>query len=89
MNRDHIDLCSGIGGFALGFSWSDLDTTPKLFCDTDPWCRKVLAKNFPNVPIANDVKEIANDPRKIYSKKAVHPHGWISMPTLLSRREKR
>ena len=54
--RDHIDLCSGIGGFALGFSWSDLDTTPKLFCDTEEWCRKVLAKNFTNVPIENDVK---------------------------------
>jgi len=69
MNRDHIDLCSGIGGFALGFSWSDLDTTPKLFCDTDPWCRKVLAKNFPNVPIANDVKEIANEPRRFIQEK--------------------
>ena len=67
--RDHIDLCSGIGGFALGFSWSDLDTTPKLFCDTDPWCRKVLAKNFPNVPIANDVKEIANEPRRFIQRK--------------------
>ena len=69
MNRDHIDLCSGIGGFALGFSWSDLDTTPKLFCDTDPWCRKVLAKNFPNVPIANDVKEIASDPKRFIQRK--------------------
>ena len=69
MNRDHIDLCSGIGGFALGFSWSDLDTTPKLFCDTDPWCRKVIAKNFPNVPIANDVKEIANEPRRFIQRK--------------------
>jgi len=69
MNRDHIDLCSGIGGFALGFSWSDLDTTPKLFCDTDPWCRKVIAKNFPNVPIANDVKEIASDPKRFIQRK--------------------
>ena len=67
--RDHIDLCSGIGGFALGFSWSDLGTTPKLFCDTDPWCRKVIAKNFPNVPIANDVKEIASDPKRFIQRK--------------------
>ena len=69
MDRDHIDLCSGIGGFALGFSWSDLDTTPKLFCDNEEWCRKVLAKNFPNVPIANDVKEIANEPRRFIQRK--------------------
>ena len=69
MNRDHIDLCSGIGGFALGFSWSDLDTTPKLFCDTEEWCRKVIAKNFPNVPIANDVKEIASDAKRFIQEK--------------------
>ena len=68
-NRDHIDLCSGIGGFALGFSWSDLDTKPKLFCDTEEWCRKVIAKNFPNVPIANDVKEIASDPKRFIQEK--------------------
>ena len=69
MNRDHIDLCSGIGGFALGFSWSDLKTDLKLLCDNEEWCRKILAKNFPNVPIANDVKEIANDPRKFIQRK--------------------
>ena len=69
MNRDHIDLCSGIGGFPLGFSWSDLETNLKLLCDTEEWCRKVLAKNFPNVPIANDVKEIANDPKRFIQRK--------------------
>jgi len=69
MNRDHIDLCSGIGGFALGFSWSNLNTKPKLFCDTEEWCRKVIAKNFPNVPIANDVKEIASDPKRFIQEK--------------------
>ena len=69
MNRDHIDLCSGIGGFPLGFSWSDLQTDLKLLCDNEEWCRKILAKNFPNIPIANDVKEIANDPRKFIQRK--------------------
>ena len=49
----HVDLCSGIGGFSLGFEWAEL-STPILFCDTEPWCRKILAKNFPNVPIAKD-----------------------------------
>lgn len=67
--RDHIDLCSGIGGFSLGFSWSSLKTTPKLFCDNEEWCRKVIAKNFPNVPIANDVKEIASDPKRFIQRK--------------------
>ena len=57
----HIDLCSGIGGFALGFEWAGL-SRPVLFCDIEPWSRKVLAKHWPDVPITDDVKELANDP---------------------------
>ena len=57
----HVDLCSGIGGFALGFQWAGL-SKPVLFCDIEPWSRKVLAKHWPDVPIAEDVKELANDP---------------------------
>jgi DNA (cytosine-5)-methyltransferase 1 len=57
----HVDLCSGIGGFALGFEWAEL-SNPVLFCDIEPWSRKILAKHWPDVPIAEDVKELANDP---------------------------
>ena len=57
----HIDLCSGIGGFALGFEWAGL-SKPVLFCDIEPWSRKILNKHWPDVPIAEDVKELANDP---------------------------
>ena len=58
---NHIDLCSGIGGFSLGFEWAGL-SKPILFCDTEEWCRKILRKHWPDVPIVNDVKEIADDP---------------------------
>jgi len=51
----HVDLCSGIGGFALGFQWAGL-SVPVLFCDNDQFCQRVLAKHWPNVPIAEDVK---------------------------------
>jgi len=61
MKYSHIDLCSGIGGFALGFEWAGL-SQPVLFCDTDPWCRKILKQHWPNVPVAEDVKELADDP---------------------------
>jgi DNA (cytosine-5)-methyltransferase 1 len=57
----HVDLCSGIGGFALGFEWAEL-SSPVLFCDIEPWSRKILAKHWPDVPIAEDVKELAGDP---------------------------
>jgi len=60
---NHLDLCSGIGGFALGLQWANL-SKPIAFCDFDKPCQQVLAKNFPNIPIYNDVKEIANEPGK-------------------------
>jgi len=62
----HVDLCSGIGGFALGFQWAGL-SKPVLFCDIEPWSRQVLAKHWPDVPIAEDVKELASDPTAIIS----------------------
>ena len=60
----HVDLCSGIGGFALGFEWAGL-SKPVLFCDIEPWSRKVLAKHWPDVPIAEDVKELASDAERL------------------------
>ena len=57
----HLDLCSGIGGFALGFEWAGL-SKPVMFCDIEPWSRQVLTKHWPDVPITDDVKELANDP---------------------------
>ena len=60
----HVDLCSGIGGFALGFQWAGL-SKPVMFCDIEPWSRKILAKHWPDVPIEEDVKVLANEPERI------------------------
>ncbi len=59
----HVDLCSGIGGFALGFEWAGL-SEPVMFCDTEKWCRQILKKHWPDVPITEDVKELASDPER-------------------------
>lgn len=61
--RTHVDLCSGIGGFALGFIAAKL-SEPVLFCDFDEKVRKLLKVRFPGIPIANDVKEIASEPKR-------------------------
>jgi DNA (cytosine-5)-methyltransferase 1 len=53
----HLDLFSGIGGFALAAKWNGIET--KAFCEIDPWARKVLNKNFPGIPIHNDVKTLS------------------------------
>jgi len=36
-----------------------------MFCDIEPWSRKILAKHWPGVPIEEDVKELANEPERI------------------------
>jgi len=53
----HLDLFSGIGGFALAARMvGGIETVG--FCEIDPWARRVLVKNFSGVPIHNDVKTL-------------------------------
>jgi DNA (cytosine-5)-methyltransferase 1 len=52
--RTHIDLFSGIGGFALAARWNGIKTVQ--FVEIDPFCQKVLQKNFKGVPIWDDIK---------------------------------
>ena len=52
----HLDLFSGIGGFALAARWVGWETV--AFCEIDPYCQKVLAKHWPGVPIHTDVTEL-------------------------------
>lgn len=49
----HLDLFSGIGGFALAARWAGLQTIQ--FVEIDPFCQKVLKKHWPEVPIHDDV----------------------------------
>jgi len=53
----HLDLFSGVGGFALaGQMVGGIKTV--AFCEIDPWARQILSKNFPGVPIHDDVKTL-------------------------------
>ena len=52
----HLDLFSGIGGFALAARWAGIETVG--FCEIKEYPRKVLQKNFPGVPIHNDIKQL-------------------------------
>lgn len=49
-----LDLFSGIGGFSLGLERTGGFKTV-AFCEIDPFCRKVLAKHWPGVPIIPDI----------------------------------
>lgn len=50
----HLDLFSGIGGFALGLNRAGFETV--AFCEIDPFCQKILNKHWPDVPIIEDVR---------------------------------
>ena len=55
----HIDLFSGIGGFALAARWAGIETV--AFCEIEPYAQRVLRKNFPGVPIIEDVRDFPSD----------------------------
>lgn len=46
----HLDLFSGVGGFALAAQMLGGFKT-RQFVERDPYCQKILAKNFSGVPI--------------------------------------
>jgi DNA (cytosine-5)-methyltransferase 1 len=52
----HLDLFSGIGGFALAAGWAGFETVG--FCDNEPYAQAVLKKHWPNVPIHGDIKAL-------------------------------
>ena len=84
----HLDLFSGIGGFALAteWAWPD-DEVEHIFCDNDPFSQAVLKKHWPNSLIYGDIKEltagrIATDTRREYGE------SWSSESTLREASER-
>ena len=53
--RTHIDLFSGIGGFALACMWLRIQTI--AFCEIEKYAQRVLRKNFPGIRIFEDVRQ--------------------------------
>lgn len=57
----HLDLFSGIGGFAYAAQqiWGD-EYENIAFCDKDYFCQQVLRKNFPGCTIHTDIRTLTN-----------------------------
>lgn len=51
-----LDLFAGIGGFTLGLERAGFETV--AFCEIEPHAQKILKKNWPEVPIYDDVRTI-------------------------------
>ena len=52
-----LDLFSGIGGFSLGLESTGYFETI-AFVEKDQFCQKVLAKNFKDIPIEGDIRNV-------------------------------
>ena len=53
----HLDLFSGIGGFAYAVD-QVYENATHTFCDNDPFCQAVLAKHWPDSQVYGDIKEV-------------------------------
>ena len=53
----HLDLFSGIGGFALAAEtvWPDIK---HIFCDNDDFSQAILKKHWPEAPIFGDIRTL-------------------------------
>lgn len=56
MSNRVLDLCSGIGGFALGMERAGFQTV--AFCETNRFCREVLHSHWPEVPQFHDIRKL-------------------------------
>ena len=56
----HLDLFSGIGGFALATEmvW---DNVEHIFCDNEPFAQAILKKHWPNSQIHGDIRQLTAD----------------------------
>jgi DNA (cytosine-5)-methyltransferase 1 len=57
-----LDLFAGIGGFSLAGHWAGFETV--AFVEWEKYPQKVLAKNFPNVPIFGDIREFLEETKE-------------------------
>lgn len=57
-------LFSGIGGFELGFERAGFEVV--AMCEIDPFCRDVLRKHWPGVPIFGDIRTVTRETFEIF-----------------------
>ena len=61
-----LDVFSGIGGFSIGLEAASMQTV--AFCEINPFCRKILKKHWPSVPIFTDITTIHREDLKALLK---------------------
>lgn len=71
----HLDLFSGIGGFALAADrvFGGVEHT---FCEIDPFCQAILSKHWPNAKIYSDIKTLTE--KQFLADSNGKEHGRVS-----------
>lgn len=67
----HLDLFSGIGGFALATEmvWDDVE---HIFCDNDLFCQAILKKHWPKALIYGDIRTLTANTDVVYGETGSH-----------------
>jgi DNA (cytosine-5)-methyltransferase 1 len=71
----HIDLFSGIGGFALAAD-TVFGEVEHVFCDIDPFAQRVIKKHWPTSKIYGDIRTLTPDTHKqrhVHRKPEIQP----------------
>lgn len=71
----HLDLFSGIGGFALAADWV-WPGIEHIFCDNDKFCQQVLSKHWPNSKIYGDIRTLTTNAESGKSREQTKQEGW-------------
>lgn len=70
----HLDLFSGIGGFALAAEWAGFQTIG--FVEIDKYCQKVLRKHWLAVPIVEDIRDVEKIKEVVANSDAAGQPNW-------------
>jgi DNA (cytosine-5)-methyltransferase 1 len=82
-----LDLFSGIGGFALAARWAwEKEHEIISFVENNKYCQKILAENFPGVPIHGDIKTF--DARKYRRTVDLLTGGFPCQPYSIAGKQK-
>ena len=82
--KTHLDLFSGIGGFALAAKWNGYRTVG--FCDNEPYAQAVLKKHWPEVPCHKDIREVRGE---LYAGVTLLTGGFPCQPFSVAMRSHR
>ncbi|MGJ8641394.1 MAG: DNA cytosine methyltransferase [Opitutaceae bacterium] len=72
-----LDLFSGIGGFSLGLEKAGMQTI--AFCEIEPFCQKVLASHWPQIPITHDIRKLHYREGKLYDTDRIIYEGPVDL----------